>query len=132
MLNGVNLGHDVGYLEDAMTGCLELVAFCDEVIGWLRRYLRKLEISEETLALDLIHQVGPDGDFIQARHTLQHVREDWMPTLMDRNNYSRWMEKGGTILQERAKGKVREIVEEHRAPRLPAAVVQVLDEIVQR
>jgi trimethylamine--corrinoid protein Co-methyltransferase len=132
MLNGVNLGHDVGYLEFAMTGCLELVAFCDEVIGWLRRYLRKLEITEETLALDLIHDVGPDGDFIQARHTLQHVRDDWAPKLMDRNNYSRWMDKGGTTLQERANRQVREILQDHRAPRLPARVVEVLDEIVQR
>lgn len=132
MINGVNLGHDVGYLEAAMTGCLELVAFCDEAIGWLRRYLRPLEITEETLALGLIDEVGPDGDFIQARHTLKHVREDWAPTLMDRNNHARWMEKGGTTLQERANRKVREIVQEHQAPRLPAEVVRVLDEIVQR
>lgn len=132
MLNGVNLGHDVGYLEDALTGCLELVAFCDETIGWLRRYLSKLEITEETLALDLIHEVGPDGDFLQTGHTLKHVRDDWAPTLIDRHNFTRWMARGGTTLQERANRKVRDIVQEHRAPRLPATVVEVLDEIVQR
>lgn len=131
ILNGVNLGHDVGYLEDAMTGCLELVAFCDETIGWLRRYLRRLEITEETLALNLIHEIGPDGDFIQSRHTLQHVRDDWAPALADRSNYSKWMDNGGTTLQKRANAKAREIVEEHRAPRLPAQVVQRLEEVVQ-
>ena len=30
--NGANLIHDLGYLDCAMTGCLELVAFSDEII----------------------------------------------------------------------------------------------------
>jgi len=74
-VSGANLIHDIGYLDCAMTGSLELVVFCDEMVGWLRRYLRKLDISEETLALDLIHEVGPDGHFLETEHTLRHVRE---------------------------------------------------------
>jgi trimethylamine--corrinoid protein Co-methyltransferase len=132
MLNGANLIHDVGYLDCATTGSLEFVAFCDEIIGWLRRYFRKLEISEETLALDLIHQVGPDGHFINTEHTLHHVREDWVPTLMDRLSYQRWDAKGATTLQERANQKVRRILENHRAEALPADVIQTLDRIADR
>jgi len=131
-LNGVNLCHDVGYLDAAMTGSLELVAYSDEVIGWVRRYLRRLEINEETLALDLIHEMGPDGNFIEARHTLRHVREDWAPTLMDRNNYSRWSDQGATTLQQRANRRVRDILENHKAEPLPAAVVEQLQEIIRR
>jgi trimethylamine--corrinoid protein Co-methyltransferase len=129
-LNGVNLVHDVGYLDCAMTGSLELVALSDEIIGWLRRYLRRLEITEETLALDLIHEVGPDGHFIDRRHTLHHIREDWIPTLMDRQNYHRWAANGATTLQERANKKVREILESHRAERLPGDVVGVISNIL--
>jgi len=123
-LNGANLIHDVGYLDCAMTGSLELLAFCDELIGWLRRYLRKLEISEETLALDLIHEIGPDGHFIEARHTLRHVREDWRPTLSDRLDYRRWFDGGATTLQQRANDRVREIIENHRAEPLPDDVLR--------
>jgi len=123
-LNGANLIHDVGYLDCAMTGSLELVAFCDELIGWLRRYFRKLEISEETLALDLIHEIGPDGHFIEAKHTLRHVREDWRPTLSDRLDYRRWFDAGATTQQQRANDRVREIIENHRAEPLPDAVIQ--------
>jgi trimethylamine--corrinoid protein Co-methyltransferase len=126
-LNGANLIHDVGYLDCAMTGSLELVAFCDEIIGWLRRYLRKLEISEETLALDLIHEVGPDGHFIETRHTLRHVREDWRPTLLDRFSYHRWAAEGATPLQGRANHKVREIIENHRAEPLPEDVIKEIE-----
>jgi trimethylamine--corrinoid protein Co-methyltransferase len=131
-LGGVNLIHDVGYLDCAMTGSLEFLAFNDELIGWLRRYSRKLEISEETLALDLIHQIGPDGAFIETRHTLRHVREDWVPSLMDRNNYERWAGNGATTLQGRAKRRVQEILDNHRAVPLPEPVLQAIDEVVCR
>jgi trimethylamine--corrinoid protein Co-methyltransferase len=126
-LNGVNLIHDIGYLDCAMTGSLELVLFCDELIGWLKRYFRRLEISEETLALDLIHEVGPDGQFLETEHTLAHVREDWAPALMDRNNYHRWKDGGETTLQQRANGRVRDIIEDHRAPLLPSGICDRLE-----
>jgi trimethylamine--corrinoid protein Co-methyltransferase len=37
-LSGANIIHDLGYLDCAMTGSLELVAYCDEVIEWIKRY----------------------------------------------------------------------------------------------
>jgi trimethylamine--corrinoid protein Co-methyltransferase len=132
MLNGANLIHDVGYLDCATTGSLEFLAFCDEVIGWLRRYFRRLEISEETLALDLIHELGPDGHFIDTAHTIRHVREDWMPTLSDRNDYRRWAARGSTTLQQRANQKVREIIANHQPEPVPKEVVEKLNSIVAR
>ena len=132
LLNGANLIHDVGYLDCATTGSLEFLAFNNEVIGWLRRYFRRLEISEETLALDLIHETGPDGHFIGAQHTLRHVREDWIPVLSDRYDHNRWQAKGATTLQQRARQQVCDILESHRAEPLPAAVVEKLNRIVDR
>jgi trimethylamine--corrinoid protein Co-methyltransferase len=129
-LNGANLIHDIGYLDCAMTGSLEFLAFCDEIIGWLRRYLRKLEISEETLALDLIHEVGPDGHFIDTKHTLHHVREEWVPILMDRQNYQRWAANGATTLQQRSNRRVRDILASHRAESLPDEVLQTMETMI--
>jgi trimethylamine--corrinoid protein Co-methyltransferase len=129
-LNGANLIHDVGYLDCAMTGSLEFVAFCDELIGWLRRYLRPLEITEETLALDLIHEIGPDGHFMESRHTLRHVREDWCPTLFDRLDFHRWAAQGATTLQERARRKVEAILVGHRAEPLSSAALEAIEAIV--
>jgi trimethylamine--corrinoid protein Co-methyltransferase len=108
-----------------------LVAFCDEIVGWLRRYLRKLEISEETLALDLIHEIGPDGNFLETAHTLRHAREDWLPTVFDRFDYHRWAAEGATTLQQRVNQKVRGIIESHRAQPLTEDVVESIDSIVE-
>jgi trimethylamine--corrinoid protein Co-methyltransferase len=132
MLNGANLIHDVGYLDCATTGSLEFLAFCDEVIGWLRRYFRKLEISEETLALDLIHEVGPDGHFIDRPHTARHVREDWVPSLFDRLDCHRWSAQGATTLRQRANRKVREIIESHRAEPLPISIRESIESVIDR
>jgi len=126
-LNGVNLIHDIGYLDCAMTGSLELVHFCDEIIGWLRKYFSKLEITEDTLALNLIHEIGPDEHFLETEHTMRHVREDWQPSLIDRLDYHRWAEEGSTTLEERANTKVKEIIENHRAEPLPGDVIQRLN-----
>jgi trimethylamine--corrinoid protein Co-methyltransferase len=127
IVNGANLIHDVGYLDCAMTGSLELVAFCDEVIGWLRSYFGKLEVSEETLALDVIHDVGPDGHFLETDHTLRHVREGWFPAMFDRNSYYRWAEEGSVTLEERANNRVREIIQHHRAEPLPQTTVDQIN-----
>jgi len=129
---GVNLIHDIGYLDCATTGSLELVVFCDEFIGWIRRYLQgQLEISEETLALDLIHEVGPDGNFLETGHTLRHCREDWLPNLLDRRDYNNWVAAGATTLQERANQRVREILETHRPKPLPDEVQRQVKAITQ-
>jgi trimethylamine--corrinoid protein Co-methyltransferase len=129
-LTGANLVHDVGYLDCATTGSLEFLVFCDELISWLRRYLCKLEISEETLALDLIHEVGPDGHFIDTKHTLRHVREEWVPALMDRNNYQRWAASGALTLQERARHRVQDLLASHQPEKLPKDVVQSLEAMI--
>jgi trimethylamine--corrinoid protein Co-methyltransferase len=115
-----------------MTGSLELVALCDEIVGWLRSYFHKLEISEETLALDLIHEVGPDGHFIDTAHTLRHVRDDWRPTLLDRFSYHRWAELGSTTLEQRAKAKVQEIITSHRVEPLATEVQAALQAVINR
>ena len=129
-INGANLIHDIGLLDSAMTGSLELVAFCDEIIGWLRQYLRRLEVSEETLALDLIHETGAGGQFLATEHTLRHVHETWRPALFDRRSYDRWSAQGGLTALERANRKVKEIVGNHRAEPLSAEVKESLAAIV--
>lgn len=129
-LFGANLVHDIGLLDSAMTGSLELVAFCDEVIGWLRQYFRPLEISDETLALDVIRQVGPDGHFLETGHTLRHVRETWMPALFDRRSFYRWSADGGLTAQQRANRRIKEIIRDHRIEPLGAGVSKTLAEIV--
>jgi trimethylamine--corrinoid protein Co-methyltransferase len=121
-LNGGNLIHDIGYIESGLTGSLELVVICDEIISWLTAFTKGLEISEETLALDLIHEHGLSGDFLETAHTLRHVREDWQPRLVDRRNYDRWLERGGTSMRARARARIDEILKSEPRRILPSEI----------
>jgi trimethylamine--corrinoid protein Co-methyltransferase len=131
-LNGANIIHDLGYLDSAMTGSLELVAYCDEVIEWIKRYCQPFELTEESLALDLIHATGPDGHFLETEHTLRHVREMWTPVLFDRADFETWSSKGSLTLQQKAKQKVLDIINSNRAEPLPPEVRAKLADVVAR
>jgi trimethylamine--corrinoid protein Co-methyltransferase len=111
-LTGANLVHDMGYMESGMTGSLELLAICDDILGWIKRFMDGVEVNRETLALDVIDEVGPDGHFLECEHTVRHYREDFYPELLDRRNYEKWVEQGSKSINDRAREKVAEILAE--------------------
>jgi len=131
VLGGAHLIHDIGYLDNAMTGSLELTAFCSEVISWLKYYFREPEINQDTLALDLIHSIGPDGTFLESDHTFRHVFNTWNPTLFDRKSHAQWIGEGGTTLKDRANQEVQEILQSHRAQPLDGSTTAALEDIIQ-
>jgi trimethylamine--corrinoid protein Co-methyltransferase len=131
-INGGNLIHDVGYMESGLMGSLELVVICDEIISWLKASMQGLEINEETLALDVIHKHALSGDFLEAEHTLRHVREDWQPRLVDRYNYEQWMASGRTSMRERARARIDEILGPEPERILPPEIGQRIKDITQR
>lgn len=131
-LAGAQLAHDVGYLDGGMTNSIEQVVMCDEFIGYTRQFMKGLEINDETLALDVIDKIGPDGNFLATSHTRQHYREDWYPQLFERRNYDAWEKSGSKTLQQRANEKALEILEQHKPVALPSHVLKELDRIVER
>ena len=131
-LSGSHLVHDLGYLESGLTGSLSQLVICDELVSWVKEALMPVEINDETLALDLIEKVGPDGQFTDSDHTLAHFRDRWYPTLIERSNYDGWKNKGGRDLGQRATERVEQILAEHKPEPLPADIQKHLREIVQR
>jgi len=131
-LCGAQMVHDVGYLESGLCNSLEQLVICDELIHYVKRFMQGLEVSEETLALDVIDEIGPHGDFLGTRHTKEHFREDWYPKLLDRDNFDGWSAAGGSTLRQRARERVIEILEAHHPEPLPSDVQARIDAIVDR
>lgn len=125
-LSGGNMIHDLGYLESGLLGSLELLVISDEVVSWIKSGMKEVEISEETLALDLIHRHALSGDFLETKHTLRHVRDDWQPSLINRQNYDKWLESGGTTMRERAKVKIDETLSTELRQILPPDVEKLI------
>jgi trimethylamine--corrinoid protein Co-methyltransferase len=131
-LGGANLIHDLGYLESGLCGSLAQLVICNEIVGWIEHLLAPVEISDETLALDLIDELGPNGDFLSTDHTMAHFRERWYPDVFDRGNREQWEAKGATSLGERATERVDAILAKHKPEPLPDDVAQKVNQVVRR
>ena len=131
-LAGSQMTHDVGYLEGGMCNSIEQIVICDELIAYTKQFMKALDVNEETLALDLIDQIGPHGDFLGSDHTRKHYREDWYPKLFDRRSYEEWHAAGAKTLRTRARERALKLLETHKPEPLAADVQRRLDEIVEQ
>jgi trimethylamine--corrinoid protein Co-methyltransferase len=131
-LAGGNIIHNLGYLESGLGFSLVQLVLCHEIVSWIRAFTTEFEVNDETLALDVIAEVGADGDFLNTDHTLKHYRERWYPTYFERANYDSWLKNGGKDFVQRAKEAVNQILAEHKPEPLPSDLKTKLREVIQR
>jgi trimethylamine--corrinoid protein Co-methyltransferase len=131
-LGGGNLIHDLGYLESGLTFSLPQLVICDEIVSWIKAFVHGIEISEETLALDLIARYRDQGPYLESEHTHRNFRRRWYPDLFERADYETWLERGGEDLGQRATARVKELLDEHQPDPLPRDVQQQLQDVIAR
>ena len=130
-LSGANFIHDAaGLMEFAMTVSYEKYVIDNEILGMVMRAVEGIKVDDDTLALDLIKQAGPGGNFVAARHTRHFMRsEHYRPSLSDRNSRDEWLSKGGKETWERASEIVKGLLAEPKHS-LPTPIrQQVLSQI---
>ncbi len=131
-LNGANIVHDCGFMDAGMQGSLQLMAIDNDLIAWIRAATASVEVNEETLALDVVEELGPTGNYLSHDHTYRHFRDAHYSELADKRQYDSWLEQGGTTMEERASAEVEKILKTHQPEPLPEEVQAVLREIVER
>jgi len=115
------LNHDVGYLDFGRTGSLEMIVMLNEIIDQVRRLCRGIPVNDDMLAVDIIREVGANGNFLIHPHTLKHLRStQWRPELISRMGYDEWQASGSTSLLERARKKLQQILQKHQPLPIPA------------
>ena len=114
-LAGANFIHDAaGLMEFAMTMCYEKLVIDNEILGMVMRAVEGLRVDDETLAFDLIKQVGPGGNFVAAKHTRRFMRsEHYQPSLSDRDSREDWEVRGRKTTWRRAAEIVPQIIADH-------------------
>ncbi len=132
-LDGANLIHDVGYLGQGLLGNPAAIVMCDEIISYVKRIIRGFDLARDKMALDVIRKVGPGGDFLAERHTVDHFRTElWRPAHLNRDNPDTWVEKGSQRYGERVTQKALEILATYEPEPLPEDVRQEIDGIAAR
>jgi trimethylamine--corrinoid protein Co-methyltransferase len=130
-LSGGDLCHDVGYTESAMTGSVFQLALMDEAIGYSRRITRGIEVNEDTLAVDVIHHVGPNGHYLREPHTRRYFKSEfWYPKLCDRRNFEEWEMMGRTTMRDRAIARVHDILASHQPSPVKPETERVIREVL--
>lgn len=126
-LAGLNLIHDVGYMASGMACSCEQLVMGNEIIGMTRRFVEGIRVDADTLARDVIDAVGPGGNFLAQRHTVDHLRKElWQARLLNRQPIATWQEAGQSTMEDRVRDEVRQIVETHQPEPLDG---KILDEV---
>ena len=132
-LAGINFIHaSSGGLEGTVTASYEKLIIDNELIGRALRFLKGIEINEKTLALDVIHEIGPRGNFLSHKHTLEFFRkEHLLGDLAQRNKYSIWEKQGKPTMLQQAAVKVNHLLENHQPEPLDEKMDQELAEFLR-
>jgi len=128
---GANLNHDVGYMDFGLSGSLAEVVLVAEFISRNRQLLKAIEVSDETLAVDVLKAVGPGGDFLGQRHTRRNLRANqWRAQILNRASYDRWAEGGALDATEKARQKALQLLTTHEVAPLSDGLAGQLDAVV--
>jgi len=129
-LAGLNLIHDVGYLDMAMVSSPAQLMLGNEAIGMTKRFLQGIQVTPDTLARQVIETVGPGGHFLQQRHTLDHFRSElWQSELLTRQPYEIWEKSGAKDMEQRIQEKLVEVLDTHGVPTLPDNVRTAIEKL---
>jgi trimethylamine--corrinoid protein Co-methyltransferase len=113
-LAGNNLTHDIGYLESGRTTSPEMIVLCDEIISMLKKFMDGFSFDENSLAMEVIHQVGPDGNFLASNHTVKNFRNLWRPSFFSRLGGEAWSRSGAKRSSESIREKTLDLIENHQ------------------
>jgi len=129
-LSGANLIHDMGYMATGQVASDDMIVMCDEIIALVKRLLKGIEISTETLAKDVIHNVGPGGCFIDHDHTLIHFKKEFaILSCMDRVDLGSWVNEGKVSFTDRVRKRVEDILKEPTPEPLDKGLIQRINNI---
>jgi trimethylamine--corrinoid protein Co-methyltransferase len=126
-LDGANLIHDCGYLGQGFVAAPEMIVFADEVIAYVKRYMKGFSLDLDHLALDVIQEVGPGGHFLGEKHTLDFFQDEhWRPGLFNRDNLPNWTKAGRSTMENLLLDRTREILKSHEPAALPKTLQDAL------
>jgi trimethylamine--corrinoid protein Co-methyltransferase len=123
--------HSAGWMEGGLTASFEKTIVDVDLLQMVSQYLDPLEVSEETLALDAIREVGPGGHYFGAVHTQSRYKAAfYSPLVSDWRNFESWREAGSPTAMERSNRLWKETLARYQPPPMDPAAAEALDAFV--
>ena len=130
-LAGANLIYGPGMLESGITFDFAQLVMDNEFARMIKHTVGGFSINNETLAIDIIHQIGPTKDFLMHAHTFRHMRSQSQPELINRKAKEEWKAAGGKDIYTTSVEKARSILENHKPEPLPKGVSNKIKSIIK-
>lgn len=122
-----------GLLSGAEIGSPVQLVIDNEYAGALKRFARGLEVNEETLAFDLIRELGPGGVFTGTEHTAKHYREEhWQPGLFSREGVNSWIKGDRKIDVDRARDICASVEKDYHPRNIDEPTEQALRQVIKK
>lgn len=138
MLTTVNSGidfvlHSGGIVSSYLAFSYEKFVMDDEICGMLRHYLCGIQVDSDTLAYEVIANVGPGGHFLGEDHTLERCRtEFWQPALFDRSGLEAWWDGDRLDTTARATQRWKDLLASHEDPPFDETIARQLQSYVEK
>lgn len=112
-------------------GYAQLVAD-NELIDMMRWALKGINLSEESFVTELIHEIGPGGNFLDASHTIKRMRgASAMPVLINREPQAVYNANGKNNMMKNATEKCKMILETHKAVPIPDKAAEEIERLLR-
>ena len=100
----------------------------------VNRITEGIKVTDETLALDLIHEVGPlPGQYLGKKHTnVWWQKEQYLPKLAERRTRAEWEKDGKKDIVVRAKARVKKLLDDFEPVPLPKEQDDMIASILER
>lgn len=128
-LAGTNLIYGIGMLDSGLTWDYAQGVMQNEMVRMVRKSLEGISVTDETIAYDVIKEVGPEGEYLTHEHTFQNMRQQSQVDLFDRKSRDAWVADGSKKIVEKAYEKAADIIEHHEVKPLSAGVLADVEEI---
>ena len=130
-LAGANLIYGPGMLESGITFDFAQLVMDNEFARMIKHTVNGFSVNKDTLAVDIIHQIGPAKDFLMHAHTFKHMRSQSIPELIDRKGKEQWKSAGSKDIYAKAVEKARDILDNHKPEPLPEKVATKIKSIIK-
>ena len=129
-LAGANVIYGLGMLEMGITFDLTQLVIDNEIAEMIKFTLNGVPVNDETLAVNVIREMGIGKDYLSHESTYQHMASQSRAQLMDRRMREDWEADGSKDIYQRAHEKMSNILETYEPPQLSSSVRQDIREIV--
>jgi len=132
--NGINfILHACGILAAFVAMSYEKFIIDEELCGMVKKLMQPIEISDESIDIDSIKEVGIGGNYLTQPKTYELCRtEFFLPELMKVQDFDSWCQAGGKHIDQRASEILKERLAVYEKPGIDPAIELELAEYVSR